>query len=311
MVYGAKLSIWSFFREKQKINIWILIHIIFIVLICILIYLLVSKIKSIEKKDKINNELIQDNNNYKKIINDEKGKNDYFVNLSHELRTPLNVILSTEQLITNLNSRDENIDKEKLDYYMNILRSNSKRLLKLINDIIDTSKIESGQYKLNISEYDIIYQIEEIAFSLKDYIESKGITLIIDPQIEEKKIEGDINDMEKCIVNLLGNAVKFTNDGGKIVINIYDLGAEVQIDVVDTGIGIPEGEIDNIFDRFGQAYNKKSEEFGGSGIGLALTKQLVELHHGTLTVQSKEGEGSIFTIRIPCKQPGFEIERSL
>ena len=311
MVYGVKLSIWSFLGEKQKINIWILIHIIFIVLICILIYLLVSKIKSIEKKDKINNELIKDNNNYKKIINDEKGKNDYFVNLSHELRTPLNVILSTEQLITNLNSRDENIDKEKLDYYMNILRSNSKRLLKLINDIIDTSKIESGQYKLNISEYDIIYQIEEIAFSLKDYIESKGITLIVDPQIEEKKIEGDINDMEKCIVNLLGNAVKFTNEGGKIVINIYDLGTEVQIDVIDTGIGIPESEIDSIFDRFGQAYNKKSEEFGGSGIGLALTKQLVELHHGALTVQSKEGEGSIFTIRIPCKQPGFEIGRSL
>ena len=107
----------------------------------------------------------------KKVIELEKRKNNYFVNLSHELRTPLNVISSTEQLVTELNKSKDGIGQDKLNGYMQVVRRNAKRLLNLINNIIDTTKIESGSYQLNIRENDIVYIVEEATLSLKDYIE--------------------------------------------------------------------------------------------------------------------------------------------
>ncbi|MCF0126763.1 MAG: HAMP domain-containing histidine kinase, partial [Clostridia bacterium] len=220
--------------------------------------------------------------------------------------TPLNVILSVEQLITTLNDKKEPIQKEKLKHYMTTLKNNSKRLLKLINDIIDTSKIESGSYKLDIEEHDIVYVVEELALSMKDFIENNGLELIIDPKIETKIIECDAGDIEKCLVNIIGNAVKFTEPGGKIEIDVEEKEENVIISISDTGIGIDEENIEEIFNRFGQAYNKKSEEFGGSGIGLELTKQLILLHKGDLSVESEVGVGSKFIIVLPVKQHGTE-----
>lgn len=243
------------------------------------------------------------NNNLKEQRDSKEiDKNNYFMNLAHELRTPLNIILSTEQLITNLNSRNENIDKDKLNNYMDILRGNSKRLLKLINDIIDLSKIQEEMYNIDIMEHEIVFFVEDLALSMKEYIEAKGIELIIDPEIEEKIIECDINDIEKCLINLIGNAMKFTSEGGKIIIRISDLNDKVKISIIDSGIGISEKDINEIFNRFEQAYNKKSEEFGGSGIGLMLTKQIIELHKGDLVVKSELGKGSEFSILLPVKQ---------
>ena len=237
------------------------------------------------------------NNNIKEQRDSKEiDKNNYFMNLAHELRTPLNIILSTEQLITNLNSRNENIDKDKLNNYIDILRGNSKRLLKLINDIIDLSRIQEELYNIDIMEHEIVFFVEDLALSMKEYIEAKGIELIIDPEIEEKIIECDINDIEKCLINLIGNARKFTPEGGKIIIRISDLNDKVKISIIDSGIGISEKEINEIFNRFEQVYNKKSEEFGGSGIGLMLTKQIIELHKGNLVVKSELGKGSEFSI---------------
>lgn len=260
--------------------------------------------KLVEQRTKqLNNKLIENKILYEKLINQEKRKNNYFINLSHELRTPLNVILSIEQLITELNKKDNYIDKKKLNHYMDVLRGNSKRLLKLINDIIDTSKIEAGMYKLDIRDNDIVYLVEELALSMKDFIESKGIELIIDPEIEEKIIECDSGEIEKCIVNILGNAAKFTKAGGKIKVIINEENKFVNIKIKDNGIGIDKKDMKSIFDRFGQVYNKKTEEFGGSGIGLTLTKQIIELHNGELLVNSELGKGSEFTIKLPEKQP--------
>ena len=138
---------------------------------------------------------------------------------------------------------------------------------------------------------------------MKEYIESKGIELIIDPSIEEKIIECDVNEIEKCIINLIANAVKFTPNGGKIEIKIDDLGKMVKIAVKDTGRGIDKSHHKAIFDRFGQAYNNASEIHGGSGLGLTLTRQLVNLHGGSITVESEVGKGSTFIILLPDKQP--------
>ncbi|WP_288222329.1 two-component regulator propeller domain-containing protein [uncultured Clostridium sp.] len=273
----------------------------------LIIYIIWNRVKILDslveqRTNELNKKLKENEDLYNKLIENEKYKNNYFINLSHELRTPLNVIISVEQLISKLNKDKKEISMEKLDYYMDTLRRNSDRLLKLINNIIDTSKIESGSYKLNIKEYDIVYLVEEIALSMKNYIESKGIELIIDPEIEEKIIECDDTEIEKCIVNLIGNAVKFTEVGGKIEIKIKDNNNYVKISVKDTGVGIDQKYHNAIFDRFGQAYNNISEENGGSGLGLTLTKQLVTLHKGKIYVKSEVNKGSEFVIILPIKQ---------
>ena len=182
------------------------------------------------------------------------------------------------------------------------MNKNSNRLLKLINNIIDTSKIDSGNYRINIEEVDIVYLVEEVSLSMKNFIENKGIEFIIDPQIEEKIIECDISDIERCIVNLLGNATKFTEKGGLIEVKIFDEGENVKISVKDTGIGIDKSYHKSIFNRFYQTYDKSSEEYGGSGLGLTLTMQLVKLHHGSIELESEVGKGSEFIITLPIKQ---------
>ncbi len=279
----------------------------YLLLLFIIIYVIWNRVKILDslveqRTNELNKKFKENEELYNKLIQNEKYKNNYFINLSHELRTPLNVIISVEQLITKLNDDKKIISRDKLYYYMDSIRRNSNRLLKLINNIIDTSKIESGSYKLEFKNHDIVYLVEEAVLSMKNYVESKGIELIIDPEIEEKIIECDESEIEKCIVNLVGNAVKFTESGGKIEVKIKDLGNSVEISVKDTGVGIDKGYHKAIFDRFGQAYNNVSEEFGGSGLGLTLTKQLVLLHKGEIFVKSEVNKGSEFIIILPVKQ---------
>ena len=197
---------------------------------------------------------------------------------------------------------EENIDKSKLDYYMSVLNRNSKRLLSLINNIIDTAKIDAGFYKLNITENDIVYLVEEVVLSMKDFAENSGLELIIDPEIEEKVIECDRENIERCIINLIGNAIKFTEEGGKVDVIINDNDQYVTIIVRDTGIGIEEKNYEAIFDRFSQGYGSITEEYGGSGLGLTITKQIINLHNGDIRVKSKVGVGSEFIIILPTKQ---------
>lgn len=237
---------------------------------------------------------------FEKVIKLEKNKNSYFINLSHELRTPLNVLYSTEQLITKLN-RDKGIDQGKLEHYMGIIRRNNKRLLILINNLIDISKIENGKYVIKKKDTDIVYLVEEAALSLKDYVEEKDITFIIDPEIEEKVIKCDAVEIERGIVNLISNAAKFTMNGGEITVTIEDLGDMVRIKVKDTGIGIPEEFHESIFNRFAQVVDNNSETKGGSGLGLTITKQIINLHNGEIYVESKCGVGSTFIIELPVE----------
>ena len=255
-----------------------------------------QRTKALSEEMKINNEL------FKKVINLEKNKNNYLINMSHELRTPLNVIYSTEQLVRELNKSDSGIEKEKLNKYMVIMRNNTKRLLKIINDLIDSSKIEHGSYRIDIKEVDIVYLVEEAALSLRDYIEGKGVSLIVDPEIEEKIIEADPNEIERCIVNIVSNAGKFTKPGGNIEVTIQDLDNFVKIEIIDDGIGIDKDHHELIFNRFSQVVDKNSEVKGGSGLGLTITKRIIDIHGGKIYVESELGKGSKFTIILPVKQ---------
>lgn len=304
--YNGVWSNISSINIKVKNSIWKtpLAYFTYIIILVSVAYYFYNQMRILDKLVKkrtqqLNIKLKENESLYKRLIKAEKYKNNYFVNLSHELRTPLNVILSIEQLIKSLIKSGTQIENDKIEEYMTTLGGNSKRLLNLINNIIDTSKIDSGTYRLNKEELDIVSLVEETALSMVELAKSKNINLIIDPEIEELSIYCDRLDIERCIVNLIGNAIKFTNLEGNIIVSISKLNSEVRISVKDDGIGIEEKYHNSIFDRFGQGCNKSSQDFGGSGLGLTLTKNLINLHGGDIRVVSKLGEGSDFIITLP------------
>ncbi|RDY26882.1 histidine kinase [Romboutsia weinsteinii] len=278
--------------------------VLYTVLVLILIYRHATKVRRLDKlvgkkTEELSKQMERNNELLNKIIEVERNKNNYFVNLSHELRTPLNVISSVEQLITNLSKSEEGIGKEKLEYYLDVMRKNLTRLLSLINNIIDTTKIENGKYNIILEDQDIVYIVEETTLGLKDAIESFGINLIIDTNVEEKMVICDKYEIERCIVNLVSNASKFTPKNGSIKVDIKDLGERVMISVEDTGIGIDKKYHESIFDRFNQVVDKNTEVKGGSGLGLTITKHIIDLHNGEIYVESEKDKGTKFTIILP------------
>lgn len=286
---------------------------LYMVIIVLIIYNNSNKVKKLDnlvaiRTEALINEMETNKQLFDKIIKAERSKNNYFINLSHELRTPLNVISSVEQLISNLNRTEKGISKEKIDEYMKVMNKNVKRLLNLINNIIDTTKIENGKYKINLEEENIVYIVEEIALSVRDAIESTGINLIIDTNTEEKIIKCDRNEIERCIINLLSNASKFTPSGGTITVDIEDLGEKVKITVEDTGIGIEEKYHKYIFDRFNQIVDSSMETKGGSGLGLTITKHIIDMHNGEIYIESEVDKGTKFTIILPADR---DIDKSI
>ncbi|WP_297632839.1 sensor histidine kinase [uncultured Clostridium sp.] len=281
-------------------------YVIYLLTVILIIYLILNRVKILEnlvndRTNKLNKELREKEKIYKELLKIEKFRNTYLVNLSHELRTPLNVILSSEQLINSLNE-EEKIDKRNLKKYMEIIGKNSRGLLKVINDLIDSSKIQSGAYKLEYSEVDIVYLVEETALSMRSYIEQNGLELIIDPEIEEKMVECSKDDIERCVINLISNAIKFT-EKGKIYISIKETEDDyIKIIIEDSGIGISKEQQSIIFDRFATLETGISSKHCSSGIGLTLVKNIVELHKGTIRLKSEVGVGSRFTIILPIKK---------
>ncbi|AKL96538.1 MCP methyltransferase/methylesterase, CheR/CheB with PAS/PAC sensor [Clostridium aceticum] len=229
-------------------------------------------------------------------------KNDFFSNLSHELRTPLNVIMSTLQLLESqrksIGTKDGSDKREK---YFNIIKQNCYRQLRLVNNMIDSTKIDAGFFEIHQKNYNIVNIVENIALSVSDYIKNKGIGLIFDTDVEEKITACDLDSIERIILNLLSNAVKFTDQGGSINLNIKDKGATILISVKDSGIGISKDKQKIIFERFRQVDKSLARRHEGSGIGLSLVKSLVVMHAGKISVQSEYGKGTEFLIEIPVK----------
>ena len=246
---------------KVKNPIWKtpLAYLIYISIILIVLFYIFNYVRILhhlvnQKTMHLNKQLEENKRLSKDIIEHEKFRNNYFVNLSHELRTPINVIVS---------------------------------------------KIESGKYKINKKNNDIVNVVEEVALSMSKFIEEKGLSLIIDPDMEEKIILCDETEIERCIINLLANAVKFTDEGGEIRIYIREIENYIEITVEDTGIGISKEDQEFIFKRFSQVDNTGVMKVSSSGIGLTLVKYIVELHGGYIRLDSELNKGSRFTIGIP------------
>lgn len=230
-------------------------------------------------------------------------KTEFFSNLSHELKTPLNVILGSQQLLSmyteNYNSKA--CTREKIKRNLKIMKQNCNRLLRLVNNLIDITRIDSGFFEMSLQNHNIVNIIEEITLSVSEYIEDKGVHLIFDTDTEEKIIACDADRIERIMLNLLSNAIKFTKPGDEIKVSILDLENHINISVRDTGIGIPQDKLNIIFDRFRQVDKSFTRSHEGSGIGLSLVKSLVELHEGSISVKSDYGVGSEFIINIPVK----------
>jgi signal transduction histidine kinase len=250
---------------------------------------------------------------YKKIINEnqriisenfemEKLRTEFFSNISHELRTPLNIILGTIQINRMmLEDEEKSIDKRRIVNNINIEKQNCLRLLRLINNLIDSTKLDSSNLELNMINCNIVNLVEEITQSVAQYINNNNLTLIFDTDVEERIVACDLDKIERIMLNLLSNAIKFTELGGNILVNIIDGEEYITITVEDTGIGIPSDKINLIFDRFTQVDKSFTRKYEGSGIGLSLVKSLIEMQGGTIFVESKYGVGTKFIIRFPVK----------
>lgn len=248
-----------------------------------------------------------------KALQLEHMKGEFFANLSHEFKTPLAIILAAIKLM------DEEVfrhgeESTPCKKYAKAIRQNSYRLLKLVNNLIDISKIDAGYYKLYVDNYNIVYVVEEIVLSIVEYGKDSGVEIIFDTEVEEEIIACDSDKIERIMLNLISNAIKYAKLPGHIEVNLRLEESDVVISVKDNGMGIPKEKLTYIFERFSQANELLTRPREGSGIGLSITKALVELHEGTIEVSSTVGEGSNFEIRLPRKQvegrkPNEEPER--
>jgi len=243
---------------------------------------------------------VKSNNIMKKTL---QSQEEFLVNIAHELKTPLNVIFSTIQLF-NMYLEKDSLDqnKDSMFKYINSMMQNCYRLSKLINNIVDLSKIEAGFFQLNLSNNNIVEIIEAVVMSVTDYTDIKGLSIIFDTDTEEKIIACDPEKLERVVLNLLSNAIKFSDVGSAIFVNIQDKNGMIEISVKDNGIGIEQDQLDRIFDRFKQIDKSLSRNAEGAGIGLSLVKAIVEMHGGKIYVVSELGRGSKFIIELPVKK---------
>ncbi len=233
-------------------------------------------------------------------------KTKFFGNISHELRTPLTLIISP------LENALHKLSKKAVDEDLNLAYLNSKKLLKLVNEILDLTKLEAGQLELHESAVSLDQLSRRIFFSFQSLAQIRNINLQFENELPKARgIKLDIEKFERILNNLLSNAIKFSNSGDHVLLKISsqqtNSGEHLIFKVIDSGLGIPAKDLDKIFDRYFQS--KSGKMIGGTGIGLALSKELALLFGGDLTASSKEKEGSVFTLQIPYKKA--EITQSL
>ena len=251
-----------------------------------------------------------------------RHKSEFLANMSHELRTPLNAILGFTELII-----DEVYGKvpDELRESIEDIHTNGRHLLRLINDVLDLSKIEAGQMQLNLGQYSVQSLIDSVISATRSLAAEKRLELASGVAEGLPPAVGDSKHITQILMNLIGNAIKFTPVGGSVIVTAKPVSSSefqipssqletrnskletsrdpdfIEISVADTGIGIPTEELKNIFSEFRQVDSSITKEYGGSGLGLSIAKRLVEMHGGSIWAESQVGKGSIFYFRIPLR----------
>ena len=229
-----------------------------------------------------------------------KAKSEFLANMSHELRTPMNAILGfTEMLIDGLYGEVPPDLKEPLTD----IQLNGRHLLRLINDVLDLSKIEAGRMELALGDYSVREIVDIVHVSLRSLAAEKGLDFVVSVPENLAVAYGDNGRLTQCLMNLAGNAIKFTRKG-RVEIGVELAGDDLVFHVSDTGIGIPEAELENVFTEFRQVDAAVTREYGGTGLGLSITKRFVEMHGGRIWVESQFGEGCTFFFSVPLRVKG-------
>ena len=253
-------------------------------------YLVLAKDITQEMAAKVKEELAQ------KARQVEEVRSEFFANLSHEFKTPLTITLSATQMLESL-LEQKVIASQDIVKYVYSIKQNGYRLLRLVNNLIDVTKLDAGYYHPKVKNYNIVNVVEEIVLSVAEYTKDREI--IFDTELEEEFIGCDAEMVERIMLNLLSNAIKNTPSHGRIEVMIHMERDAIVIRIGDNGRGIPQAKISYIFERFVQVGDILTRANEGSGIGLALVKSLVELQGGTISVASQEGVGTRFDVRLP------------
>ena len=228
-----------------------------------------------------------------------KEKTEFMSNISHELRTPINIFYSTIQLLDISLMKPDKDFKSMYEKYRKTLHVNCKRMLRLINNVVDISKIETGILKGKFEFYNLIAIVEDVTLSVVNYAKLKNINIEFDTNEEEFITRCDPSMIERVLLNLLSNAIKFTPENKNIYVNICVNDDFAEIDIKDEGIGIAKNDRAAIFERFVQADKSLTRENEGTGIGLSIVKSIIDLHGGYISVESEVNEGSTFKIILP------------
>jgi PAS domain S-box-containing protein len=223
-----------------------------------------------------------------------KLKGEFISNVSHELRTPLASIVGFAETILS----DQEIPKETMIEFTKIILTEGKRLAKLINEILDFAKLESGEDELKIVTFNIVDVLDDVRQSYEKQIKEKEITLSTDYPEDGVTLRADKDRISKVVMNLLSNAVKFNNKGGRITIIVQDIQNEIELSITDTGIGIAEKDIPNLFQKFSKI-SRPGAQIPGAGFGLVLVKQIIDMHKGLIKVTSELNKGTTIIIRLP------------
>ena len=225
-----------------------------------------------------------------------RAKSAFLANMSHELRTPLSAVIGYTELL------EEESEQPAILTDLGKIKSNAKHLLSLINDVLDLSKVEANKMELFAEPVEIEPFLAEVAATMESLVKAKANTLTLDFDPGLGTMHTDAVKLRQCLFNLLGNACKFT-EGGEIALRVRRDGAWVDFAVQDTGIGMSPEQLQRLFQRFSQADESTTRKFGGTGLGLALTRAFARLLGGDVTVTSTEGEGTCFTLRLPAAAP--------
>jgi signal transduction histidine kinase len=236
---------------------------------------------------------------YRELETASRHKSEFLANMSHELRTPLNAILGFSQV---LQKKLFGELSEKQEEYVEDILSSGNHLLSLINDVLDLSKVEAGQIELEVAPFSLRDAVERGVVMVRERASRNGVALAAEVEPEVQVITGDERRIRQILFNLLSNAVKFTPSGGRIDVTAARVDGEIQVAVADTGPGIPPEDVDRIFEEFQQTeVGARQQE--GTGLGLALSRRLVELHGGRIWVESEVGVGSRFVFTLPADGP--------
>lgn len=281
---------------------------LYLAAIAVLIFLFfLYRLNRIRAKHQL--EIIQKEAGHLKAVDEMKSR--FFSNITHEFRTPLSLIISPlEQVL-----QDKELTPE-LSKKLSIVDRNAQHLLRLINQLLDMSKLESGNMKLTLFRGELNSFMEDIVQSFSQTAETRHIKLTVDTTNAEGTYLFDTEKWEKILFNLVSNALKFTPEKGEVKVKLFALEKDnenslMHLQVSDTGIGIPEAKILFIFHRFYQADETGTRKYEGTGIGLSLVKELIELMKGSIEAESKPGEGTVFRVSVPVKKATGNIDTEL